>query len=60
MGVVLYWVHDSSPGAARTYELVDRTVPLVVRLIGLARVPVLRSVVDDVVGLVKSLSGGAT
>jgi AcrR family transcriptional regulator len=58
MGVVLYWVHDSSTGAAKTYELVDRTVPLVVRLIGLARVPVLRSVVDDVVGLVKSLSGG--
>ena len=60
MGVVLYWVHDSSPGAAKTYELVDRTVPLVVRLVGLARVPVLRSVVDDVVGLVKSLSGGTT
>jgi AcrR family transcriptional regulator len=60
LGVVLYWVHDSSPGAAKTYELVDRTVPLVVRLVGLARVPVLRSVVDDVVGLVKSLSGGTT
>ena len=57
MGVVLYWVHDSSEAAAKTYELVNRTVPLVVRLIGLARVPVLRSVVDDVVGLVRYLSG---
>jgi AcrR family transcriptional regulator len=57
MGVVLYWVHDSSEGAERTYQLVHRTAPLVVRLIGLARVPLLRSVVDDVVGLVKYLSG---
>jgi len=59
MGVVLYWVHDSGEGATKTYELVDRTVPLVVRLIGLARVPGFRSVVDDVVGLVKHLSGKA-
>ena len=55
MGVVLFWVHDSSPGSRKTYLLVDRTVPLVVRLVGLARFRVLRSLLDDVLSLVREL-----
>lgn len=55
MGVVLYWVHDRSPGSRSTYLLVDRTVPMVVRLIGLARYRVLRSLLDDVLSLVRDL-----
>jgi AcrR family transcriptional regulator len=57
MGIVLYWVHDRSPGTARTYELIDRTVPLVVRAIGLARFRAFRGMVDDTIKLVQSLSG---
>ena len=57
MGVILYWVHDRSPGAAGTHRLVERTVPLVVRLVHLSRYRVLRGVVDDVVGLVDELRG---
>lgn len=57
MGVVLFWVHDTSPDQRRTRELVDRAVPLVDRLLRLTRVPVVRGVVDDVVGLVRSLKG---
>ena len=55
MGVVLFWVHDRSKGAARTYALVDRTVPMVVRLVGLARYRLLRGLVDDVLELVQEL-----
>ena len=55
MGVVLFWVHDRSKGAKRTYALVDRTVPLVVRLVGLARYRLLRGVVDDLLALVRDL-----
>jgi len=44
MGIVLYWVHDTSPGCARTYRLIDLTTPLAERLIRLARLPILRSV----------------
>ena len=55
MGVVLFWVHDRSPGSRKTYLLVDRTVPLVVRLVGLARFRVLRSLLDDVLALVRDL-----
>lgn len=42
MGVLLYWIHDTSPGCARTYELVEESVPLVAKLITLARLPPLR------------------
>jgi len=55
MGVVLFWVHDRSPGARKTYALVDRTVPLVVRLIGLSRFRLLRGIVLDLLSLVRDL-----
>ena len=55
MGVVLFWVHDRSPEAERTYALVERTVPIVVRLVGLARYRLLRGVVDDLLELVRDL-----
>jgi AcrR family transcriptional regulator len=58
MGVVLFWVHDRSPRARRTYDLVDRTVPVVVRLVGLARYRLLRGLVDDLLDLVRDLRGG--
>lgn len=32
MGVILHWIYDSSPGSKRTYELIDKTVPLIVWL----------------------------
>lgn len=59
MGIVLFWVHDPSPGAERTYLLVERTVPVVVRLVHLSRYRVLRGVVDDVVALLADLRGAA-
>ena len=55
MGVVLFWVHDDSAGSAKTYALVDRTVPIVVRLIGLARYRLLRGLVTDLLDLVRDL-----
>jgi len=29
LGIILYWVHDTSQGQARTYDLAARTVPMV-------------------------------
>ena len=43
LGIVLYWVHDTSPGCTKTYWLIDLTTPLAERLIRLARLPLLRS-----------------
>lgn len=55
MGIVLFWVHDRSEDAIRTRTLVRRTVPIVVRTIGLARLPILRSTVSDLVALIEEL-----
>lgn len=55
LGIVLFWVHDRSPHAARTRLLVDRTVPMVARLVRLSRLPVLRPLGRQVVDLVRAL-----
>ncbi|GAB3879888.1 TetR family transcriptional regulator [Microbispora bryophytorum subsp. camponoti] len=55
MGVVLFWVHDSSPGCARTYRLIDRVVPLVDRLVGLSHLPGIKGVAREVIEVVHEL-----
>ncbi|MDG4802517.1 TetR family transcriptional regulator [Micromonospora sp. WMMD980] len=55
LGVVLYWVHDRSPGQARTRQLVDGVVPLVDRLVGLSRLRVLRPVTRQALTLIHTL-----
>ena len=55
LGIVLYWVHDTSPGQARTKLLVDRAVPLLDRLVGLARLPGFRSISKEALSLYRAL-----
>ena len=55
MGVVLFWVHDKSARAVRTRLLVERTVPLIDRLLSLSRLRVFRPVTRDIVRLIKDL-----
>jgi AcrR family transcriptional regulator len=55
MGVVLFWVYDDSPDQRRSRELVSRLVPIVTRTVRLSRLPVVRGLVDDVLGLVNAL-----
>ena len=55
MGVILYWVHDTSPGCARTYRLIDGTVPVIGRLVAAARIPVLRATLRDIAALIDDL-----
>ncbi|GAA2375032.1 TetR/AcrR family transcriptional regulator [Nonomuraea africana] len=55
MGIVLYWVHDTSPGCARTYRLIEVTVPLVDRLVGLSHLPGLRGIAKDFIAAVHEL-----
>ena len=42
MGLILFWIHDFSPGRVRTRRLVEHSVDLVARAIGLAANPLLR------------------
>ena len=51
MGIVLFWVHDPTEDAAATRRIAARTAPLVVRAIAIARLPVMRTMLDDIVAL---------
>ena len=55
LGVVLFWVYDDSPHQERSRQLVAGTVPVVDRMVKLSRMPVVRGLVDDVVGLLTTL-----
>jgi AcrR family transcriptional regulator len=55
MGIVLFWVHDASPGCAKTYQLIDRTVPLADRLIALSRVRLLRGTIREIISIVADM-----
>jgi hypothetical protein len=58
MGILLFWIHDRSPGCARTYHLLDRSLELILRLIALARLPPLRPLIRTVLGLLADLRQG--
>lgn len=51
MGVMLFWIHDRSPGQRRTRRLVHNAAPLAAKLVILSRLPVVRNIVEDVVHL---------
>jgi AcrR family transcriptional regulator len=55
MGIVLYWIHDRSPGRKKTHALVERTVELVASSIKLASNPLLRPFRRKVLELVRDL-----
>lgn len=55
LGVALFWVHDRSPGQARTRLLIDRAVPLVDRLVALSRLRVTRPVTREILALFRLL-----
>ncbi len=55
MGIILFWIHDTSPGRVRTYRLTDHTVDLIARLIPLASSPLLRPVRRKILRLLSDL-----
>jgi AcrR family transcriptional regulator len=55
MGIVLFWVHDDSKNLRRTRLLITSTVPLVDRLLRLTRIPGVRGIVNDLIGVIRAL-----
>jgi hypothetical protein len=55
MGIILFWIHDSSPKRRRTYRLIDQTVDLLDKLISLASNPLMRPVRKRALKLVSEL-----
>ena len=55
MAILYFWIFDRSPGRLRTLEVIDETTELMVRLLGLANLPVLRGSRRRILGLIKSV-----
>lgn len=55
MGVVLFWVHDTSRDQERSRMLVRQAGPLVDKLVRLTRLPGVRGAVGEVIDLVRLL-----
>lgn len=55
MGIILFWIHDTSRKRARTYRLIDQTVDLLDKLISLASNPLMRPVRKKALKLVTEL-----
>lgn len=51
MGLILFWVYDSSPGQTRTKNLVERSVRIVLNLIRFSTLPLMRPVRKQAVEL---------
>ncbi|AIY03381.1 Transcriptional regulator, TetR family [Arthrobacter sp. PAMC 25486] len=51
MGVVLFWVYDRSEGQRRTRTLIDGAAPLIAKLVGFSRLPVVRPLVAEALAL---------
>jgi len=57
MAILYFWIFDTSPGRLRTLEVIDETTELIVKLLGLANLPVLRGSRRRILGLIKSVVG---
>jgi AcrR family transcriptional regulator len=55
MGIILFWIHDTSRKRARTYRLIEQTVELLDKLISLASNPFMRPVRKKALKLVTEL-----
>jgi AcrR family transcriptional regulator len=53
MAMLLYFIHDSSPNQQRTRKLVDGVISLVVRLLALAKFPLLKPVRRSLISLLR-------
>jgi len=55
MGIILFWIHDTSEKRVRTYRLIDRSVELITRLIGIASNPLMKPLRKSAIRLVSEL-----
>jgi len=55
MGIVLFWIHDESPGRRRSHRLAELTAGIVARLVTLASNPLMRPLRRSVLQLLADL-----
>jgi AcrR family transcriptional regulator len=57
MGLILYWIHDSSPSQVKTSALIEKSLRIVVRLLQLSSLPLMRPLRRQVLDLYNAVSG---
>ncbi|MCC6405584.1 MAG: TetR family transcriptional regulator [Planctomycetes bacterium] len=60
MAIILFWLHDESPGRARTRHLIDRTADLVAKLVSVASFPLMKPLRTSALELFDELKHDAT
>jgi AcrR family transcriptional regulator len=55
MGIVLFWIHDRSPGQIKTWRLMEHTVEIITRMISMASLPLMYPLRKSTVRLIASL-----
>jgi AcrR family transcriptional regulator len=58
MGIVLYWIHDKSEGRWRTWQMMERSVDLVAKLVAVASYSVLGPPRRAALAMIRSLREG--
>ncbi len=59
MGIILFWIHDTSEKRVRTYRLIDRSVDMITRLIGIASNPLMKPLRRSAIRLITELRADA-
>ena len=57
MGIILYWVYDQSPSQRRTLKLLDKSLPIVTRLIQISTLPLMKPLRKLTVELLETIYG---
>jgi AcrR family transcriptional regulator len=55
MGILLYFIYDQSPAQQRTRKLIDGAVRMVVRILSVARLPILKPLRGSLVSLLREI-----
>ena len=55
VGIVLFWLHDRSPGRKRTRRLIRATAPILEKMVTLGSLPLLRGLAKEGLDLVREL-----
>jgi len=56
LAIVMFWVSDTTPGQQRTRDLVDKSTPIIGRLVRLTSLPGMARAADDLATLVQSIA----
>ncbi len=55
MGIVMYWVHDASPGRRRTRKLVASSIAIISKLVTVSSLPLMKPLRRSVLDLLRDL-----